>query len=278
MSAPHFAQNLRLLAGHYRSIAEVCRRIGINRQQFNKYLSGASTPSVNTLRRICDFFGVEETEVFLPSREFAELVQIRRRAPSGSSVLAATIEAVAQQHPESQDRLRRYCGYYACYQYTPAYPSMIIKYLTVFFQAGDNTYGKSIERLLDKRNPERGGYVNKYTGLVLHSDDRIYLLENNPYANRQSHQVIALTVLYPSHRTHLHILSGLSLAVSGGPGRQAFATRIVYEYLGETINMRQAIADCALYPDDSDLIDDAIKSRIRCEMEPNLHTFCAAEF
>ena len=39
-----FAENLRLLCSHYASVAEVCRRIGMNRQQFNKYLSGASTP------------------------------------------------------------------------------------------------------------------------------------------------------------------------------------------------------------------------------------------
>jgi hypothetical protein len=51
MSEP-FAENLRLLCSHYASVAEVCRRIGINRQQFNKYLSGASTPSLHSLRRI----------------------------------------------------------------------------------------------------------------------------------------------------------------------------------------------------------------------------------
>ncbi|EAA3799300.1 XRE family transcriptional regulator, partial [Salmonella enterica subsp. enterica] len=32
--------NLKLLCSHYRSIAEVCRKLAINRAQFNKYLGG----------------------------------------------------------------------------------------------------------------------------------------------------------------------------------------------------------------------------------------------
>jgi hypothetical protein len=35
--------NLRYLCGYHRSVAEVCRRVAINRQQFNKYLAGAGS-------------------------------------------------------------------------------------------------------------------------------------------------------------------------------------------------------------------------------------------
>ena len=38
------AENLRLLSSYYKSVAEVCRRLDINRQQFNKYLSGQTAP------------------------------------------------------------------------------------------------------------------------------------------------------------------------------------------------------------------------------------------
>mgnify|MGYP001972390984 CR=1 FL=1 len=50
------------------SIAAVCRRVGINRQQFNKYLAGAVRPSRHNMRRICDFFGV--TEALIGERAF----------------------------------------------------------------------------------------------------------------------------------------------------------------------------------------------------------------
>ncbi len=132
-----FAENLRLLCSHYASVAEVCRRIGINRQQFNKYLSGASSPSLHTLRRICDFFGVEEGEIFLPAHEFAGIIRVKGQAPSDA--LAATIEQVAARFPDSQARLRKYCGTYFAYMCTPAYPGMILRYFAAVFQRGNHT-------------------------------------------------------------------------------------------------------------------------------------------
>jgi transcriptional regulator with XRE-family HTH domain len=269
-----FAENLRFLCSHSASVAEVCRRIGINRQQFNKYLSGASTPSMNTLRRICDFFGVDEAEIFLAPRSFADIVQVKRAVPSAASPLVAAIEQAAALFPDSQEKLRKYCGFYFAYMCTPAYPGMILKFFTAIFQSGDHTFAKAIERLVDKRHPERGSYISKYQSLVMHTADRIYVMDHNPL----SHQVFALSVLYPSHRNRLHLLSGLGIAVSGGPGRQAFATRMVYEYLGETTDLRAGITSCGLYPDDTEEIDAAIKSRIGNEIRPDENTLCAVEF
>ena len=48
--------NLRKLCSLHKSVAEVSRKLGINRQQFNKYLSGDAIPSLRNLRRITDFF------------------------------------------------------------------------------------------------------------------------------------------------------------------------------------------------------------------------------
>ena len=36
----YLGDNLKLLCSHYRSIAEVCRKLAINRAQFNRYLAG----------------------------------------------------------------------------------------------------------------------------------------------------------------------------------------------------------------------------------------------
>ena len=70
----HLGPNLKLLCSHYRSIAEVCRKLAINRAQFNKYLSGQSRPTAYNLKRICDFFGVEAYELSLPAEQFADLI------------------------------------------------------------------------------------------------------------------------------------------------------------------------------------------------------------
>lgn len=54
-----FGENLRLLAREYSSIAGLCRELGINRTQFNRYLSGESFPRPDVLHRICTFFNVD---------------------------------------------------------------------------------------------------------------------------------------------------------------------------------------------------------------------------
>lgn len=58
MDSSDLAQNLRLICAREKSVSEICREIGINRQQFGKYLSGRSRPSQNNMHRICQHFGV----------------------------------------------------------------------------------------------------------------------------------------------------------------------------------------------------------------------------
>ena len=51
--------NLRLLCKDTTSISALCRQLGINRTQFNRYLSGESFPRPDVLYRICSHFGVD---------------------------------------------------------------------------------------------------------------------------------------------------------------------------------------------------------------------------
>ena len=46
-----FAENLRLACSYAPSVSEVCRRLDINRTQFNRYLRAAARPSPNIDRK-----------------------------------------------------------------------------------------------------------------------------------------------------------------------------------------------------------------------------------
>jgi transcriptional regulator with XRE-family HTH domain len=61
-----FGRNLRLLSAPYASVAALCRELGINRTQFNRYLSGESFPRPDVLHRICLFFGVDARVLLEP--------------------------------------------------------------------------------------------------------------------------------------------------------------------------------------------------------------------
>jgi transcriptional regulator with XRE-family HTH domain len=48
-----------VLCGGEASISDLCRRIGINRTQFNRYLGGEAFPRPDILQRICTHFAVD---------------------------------------------------------------------------------------------------------------------------------------------------------------------------------------------------------------------------
>ena len=217
--------NLRILCGHYRSVAEVCRLIGINRQQFNKYLGGTSQPSVRTLRRISATSSVSmRPRSFLPTDEFAPLIRIRaeRRLDRLRRCPARSMTIVERHAGLTGASWKRYCGYYAGFMRTPALPKMILRYLTVIYQSDGHSYAKSIERLAEgrlagPRTRRLGTLVTKYLGLVLHGDDRIYLWEHDPYFHQTSRPDRALPDL-PRPAASADRPRGLGLRRSRPPG------------------------------------------------------------
>ena len=72
--AEDFAANLRLLCDQRGSISQICRKMKINRQQFNKYLSGKHAPSTANSRMIADHFRLSPDVLFSPHAEFRAMI------------------------------------------------------------------------------------------------------------------------------------------------------------------------------------------------------------
>ncbi|MEM8775918.1 MAG: helix-turn-helix transcriptional regulator [Pseudomonadota bacterium] len=66
-----FGDNLRQLSAPYKSIAALCRELGINRTQFNRYLTGESFPRPDILHQICQFFDVDGRILLQPLDQLA---------------------------------------------------------------------------------------------------------------------------------------------------------------------------------------------------------------
>lgn len=71
-----FGANLRQLSRQYRSISELSRKLGINRTQFNRYLSGESFPRPDVLDRICRFFEVDARILLDPVDSLSKAGQV----------------------------------------------------------------------------------------------------------------------------------------------------------------------------------------------------------
>ena len=79
------AANLRLAASFLPSVSQLCRDIGLNRQQVNKYLNGHSHPSPYNLRRIAAYLGLDPT--FLIGGDVPQLGG--NAGPGGGTLLVA---------------------------------------------------------------------------------------------------------------------------------------------------------------------------------------------
>lgn len=265
----NFAKNLRLLCSYYKSIAEVCRRIPINRSQFNKYLNNTSTPSKFILRNICDFFGVEEYEIYLPHNQFSQIVQVRPKTQNSSQQRVFT-RHIEQLQDQGQSRFDPYLGYYFEIYYSMAFPGKLLRNLVqISRQEGEVVY-RRIERI----KPDDGGstFHARYLGCAFFLSERIFLVDYESLTGNELTQ----TILYPTYKSRVSRLSGLRLGVSDSARRDPACVRVAYDYLGPHVDLRQALRMCGLFSDSSSKFDDSLKALIDNRTASKDNLFLAA--
>jgi len=258
--------NLVLLCSYHPSIAEVCRRLDINRQQFNKYLAGRSHPSRRNMRKVCDFFGVSEAELLMEPQPFEEIVALKRK-PLQQEALSKPLRHLDRLYQHSQD-LEKYLGYYFRYFYSFGNKGKVIRSLALIYTEDNKYYWKNIEVL---RNPDTGRStgLNKYEGVLFFLADSIYLME---YEALEMNTITQAT-FYPSHRSRLDILLGIH---TGGPtrrGRKTGASRVALEFLGRDIDTRAAMKRTGLFQPESGMIRSEILNLIENRIEDKSFVF-----
>ncbi len=244
-------------------MSEVCRRIGFNRQQFNKYAAGIARPSSRNMRRLCEFFGVEEFEILSPHRELRKIVEIRgvKTKGDGDNYLTRILKRGIEQ---SDPAIRKYYGYYFTYYYSFSFPGKILKAILHLSERDGLSGYKRIERLVDREQPLGASFVFKYEGMALYLRERIFLIDREVLTgNELSH-----SILYPSYKNKVTLLTGLTLGTAGQTSREPICSRILLEYLGPGANMKECLGQCGLYRPESPALDPAIVCAIENVIPP----------
>ncbi|HSY27722.1 MAG TPA: helix-turn-helix transcriptional regulator [Burkholderiaceae bacterium] len=265
-SQVEFCENLRFACGYYRSVAEVCRKLEINRAQFNRYLNGSTTPSSFILQKICDFFGLEPTEIYLPHNQFRKLIEVRQEQ---KPTYAPYVEHVERLQEQSQGKFDRYLGYYFEYYNSMTVYGRVIRGLVRIFKEGNGVYYERFERFPQHANLGEV-YRMKYLGCAFYLNDRIFLVDYESLSDSE----ITQTVLFPDYKKKLQRLSGLMLGVSSGNQRPIACARIVFEYLGTDIDLRKAARKCGILDPKVTEIDPTILRVIDNSVHTNHHHFC----
>lgn len=237
-----FSANLKLAASYYPSVSALCRKIGINRSQFMKYLSGACYPSRPNLRRICDCFGVDEFELLMPPDQFRKVISLR---PARENMLPPALGAIPKlldQSPRQRTLLAKILGYYYEYYLSFSTRNHILRSLCVIYAQENYTLYKRIERL---RHTNGAGPpdVYKYHGLVTVVGDRIYMCDQEAITGAE----LSSTILYTNYRNRVTRLTGLRMGVAGSELHEPSASRVVMEYIGRAVDRRQALSGCEIY-------------------------------
>lgn len=256
MTKAALAENLKLLCSYYASVSDICRRLPMNRQQFNKYLAGQAMPSNHNLARISTFFGVERGEILLPPRRFAEIVELRRRRQREWDTQLPHLKHVELLRQLSGEKLDGYLGYYYRYFYSYGFKGRVLKSLLGIYCKDGLYYTKNIGILAEPGSDRLRAVRFKYLGLPLFINDRIYLLEYESILQ----DMVAGTLLYPAYRNRLDRLQGIQTTLAGRRTREPAAGKVVLEFLGREIDVHKAMRACGLYaPGDQEIPASILK-------------------
>lgn len=132
-----FGENLRALSAAEPSVSELCRRIGINRTQFSRYLTGETFPRPDVLYKICNYFNVD-----------ANILIRRLSVGSNADVLRTTLMRLADFMPPDHYDVRSEHlpdGYYQHFRRSMAYPDHVIVTLSRIWREDGVTLWKSYE-------------------------------------------------------------------------------------------------------------------------------------
>lgn len=241
-------ENLRYLCADKPSVAKVCRDIGINHQQFSKYLSGRSVPSPNNLRRIATYFGVEEEMLGGPLEALKS-----HRAAQYPARRKVDDDPFAEAFPGDLAHLRRYLGAYQVFFLSPAAPGQIVVNAIFLDERSGMVYSRLIETI-----PKSSGLTRRYTRCdgkaALHAD-RLFVVD----FEAMNQGAFSMTSLVLPHRQNKDYLFGKMSFLASLPRRSPYASNVVWKRMKAYHSPRDLLRTCGFYPADSRLIPPVVR-------------------
>lgn len=254
--ASDFAANLRLICDQRGSISHICRKIQINRQQFNKYLSGKHLPSSANIRIIAEHFGFDPDLMFAPNDEFRALIDgnffnVFNRLRSEPQVQRFLATVLAAPEPVEQSVI----GVYDRYHYSSIYPRKILRASFCIYRGRDLLQHFYVEHFPSHDDPARTAYTFKYHGFVLPIEGRLFTVDFETIQRNELTFGIFSTV----QRSAKRFMMGITCGVAATMFRQPFATRMALHYRRPGMLGREDLARTTTL----DVHDPAIPREVR---------------
>lgn len=236
-----FADNLRQHCTRFDSIAELCRACDINRQQFNRYLSGQNLPNPRTLKKLSDVLNVSEASLFqtepamtaAPIRSSLQTLDFNIPAhalsPAGHRALQNNLTRIAEKQQVSDFST----GYYFCYMPIPNQPGFVLRTLIKVINAG------GIARFARRTSYSRIGAPKSQFAIGRHVGILIADLHATLFLGFNAIYPHEVSVLKALRRIADHQTPTPGLALLRAPEHE-FACKICFEWLGTGFSTAKA--------------------------------------
>jgi transcriptional regulator with XRE-family HTH domain len=264
-----FARNLREECSRFDSIAQLCRDSGINRQQFNKYLSGSTIPNARTLERLCTFLGIEDAQLFIRPEDKSALHDLRgiqtKSTPENLS-LTKFLHAV-----NLKNRLPQFAtpsselvvGVYNCYFPLEGIPNFLMRSVLKTSVVGNEM--RFIRHTRIKSPSSRSEHVafGKHHGFVIDDSTSVVLLGRNIHSPNN----ISAIFIRKVPMFGLRIKTGLAFAQGV---TTSFACRVCIESLGNSqVALKTALRESGIVAVTDPTVSKAVLNAMTQPVELN---------
>jgi transcriptional regulator with XRE-family HTH domain len=166
-----FAGNLRRLSSREKSHAHVARELGLNRQQFNSYVTGKNLPNERVIDNICAYFQVDVGTLFReadPDADFQNIASLTDRQRKFID------RVISEEKASSRQALLD--GLYYVYFSVSGDPEMIACSLMAVKREGGLTTFRRITRLGGASGGLRPRGRGAHSGIVIFRDGLAFFI------------------------------------------------------------------------------------------------------
>lgn len=252
----NFQENLKMLCEQVGTVSEMCRRIGINRQQFNKYLAGTHQPSKSNLRSIASFFGLSIDILYTNPNDFRSMIEgghfhLFRNLVQSPKMLLFINELLQ----ESDSDLSELTGVYERYHYSSIYKGRIVRSVFCIYEKNGILMHYYVERFPNQDGSGKIDYHFKYHGLSFVIANRIFCIDFETIQRNE----MTFTNLAAVSRNSKKYIFGVSSGIAATMVRQPVAAKVAMNFVGKGFIKKAHIKRATvLSPDDPSIPKEVV--------------------
>lgn len=230
-----FGANLRILARRFPSISELSRQLGINRTQFNRYLSGESFPRPDVLSRMCQFFDVDARVLLEPVESIAK-GNDALTGPFLGGFIGAGVENIDESLFPS--------GFYRFSRRSFMNQSQFVSGVVRVFRDGASTFIRGFEAraAMQAQGLPMTRNAREFRGLVMRQEDGVAAMISRKDSMTASFNYLSRVSSFENN----YWAGYVARTVRDSPGAER-VVRMVYEHLGAGFSNAKAASKSAGY-------------------------------